>query len=68
MNTTIISLSVSNLSDYDDEQRIIDFFESKDFINKVTVNIADRNIIVSGDNITKESVAMLLSEIGFEVA
>ncbi len=68
MDTTIISLSVSNLSDYDDEQRIIDFFESKDFINKVTVNIADRNIIVSGDNITKESVAMLLSEIGFEVA
>lgn len=68
MDTTIISLIVSNLSDYDDEQRIIDFFESKDFINKVTVNIADRNIIVSGDNITKESVAMLLSEIGFEVA
>jgi len=68
MDTTIISLSVSNLSDYDDEQRIIDFFESKDFINKVTVNIADRNIIVSGDNITKESVSMLLIEIGFEVA
>ena len=68
MDTTIISLIVSNLSDYDDEQRIIDFFEGKDFINKVTVNIADRNIIVSGDNITKESVAMLLSEIGFEVA
>ena len=68
MNTTIISLNVSNLSNYDDEQRIIDFFEGKDFINKVTVNIADRNIIVSGDNITKESVAMLLSEIGFEVA
>ncbi|HNX63861.1 MAG TPA: hypothetical protein PKI60_01570 [Oscillospiraceae bacterium] len=68
MNTTIISLSVSNLSDYDDEQRIVNFFEGKDFINKVTVNIADRNIIVSGDNITKESVAILLSEIGFEVA
>ena len=68
MNTTIISLSVSNLSDYDDEQRIIDFFESKDFINKVTVNIADRNIMVSGENITKESVAILLGEIGFEVA
>ncbi len=68
MDTTIISLNVSNLSDYDDEQRIIDFFEGKDFINKVTVNIADMNIIVSGDNITKESVAMLLGEIGFEVA
>ena len=68
MNTTIISLSVSNLSDYDDEQRIVNFFEGKDFINKVTVNISDRNIIVSGDNITKESVAILLSEIGFEVA
>ena len=68
MNTTIISLSVSNLSDYDDEQRIIDFFEGKDFINKVTVNIADRNIMVSGENITKESIAMLLGEIGFEVA
>lgn len=68
MNTTIISLSVSNLSDYDDEQRIIDFFEGKDFINKVTVNIADKNIIVSGDNITRESVAILLGEIGFEVA
>lgn len=68
MNTTIISLNVSNLSDYDDEQRIIDFFEGKDFINKVTVNIADRNIMVSGENITKESVAMLLGEIGFEVA
>ena len=68
MNTTIISLSVSNLFDYDDEQRIIDFFEGKDFINKVTVNIADRNIMVSGENITKESIAMLLGEIGFEVA
>ena len=68
MDTTIISLNVSNLSDYDDEQRIIDFFEGKDFINKVTVNIADMNINVSGDNITKESVAMLLGEIGFEVA
>ena len=68
MNTTIISLNVSNLSDYDDEQRIIDFFEGKDFINKVTVNIANRNIMVSGENITKESVAMLLGEIGFEVA
>lgn len=68
MDTIIISLNINNLVDFDDEQKILNHFEKIEYINKVTVNVFDKNIIVSGNDITRESITELLREIGYEVA
>ena len=67
MNTEIISLSISNLNNFDDEKIISDYFEKIDWVNVVTVNVVDRNIIVSGKEISREKIISSLDKLGYKV-
>lgn len=67
MNTNIVSLNITNLFDYNDEDKILCYFKRLHNINKVTVNIIDRNVIVSGKEISKEYIKNILFELGYKI-
>lgn len=67
MHTTLISIYIKNLNHFEDEQKIIDALSDNDKIEKVTVNVVDRNVIVSGHEIVEEEIRTTLHNIGFEV-
>lgn len=65
MDTQIISLSVENLQTFDDEKAILDYFENIAWADKVTVNMLDRHVMVSGSSVTTELVIRALSLLGY---
>lgn len=65
METQIISLTVENLYDFDDERKIQHFLEQAGWAEKVTVNVIDQIVMVSGENVTLEKLVDSLASIGF---
>lgn len=65
MGNSIISLYIKALTTFEQEQDILDFLQNKPKINKVTVNLFDRLVLVSGEEVNEQEVKKLLKEAGY---
>lgn len=60
-----MSISVENMRSEEDEQRILEYFEKLEWVGKITVNLPDRNVIVSGDTASFDRVAGIMAQLGY---